>query len=50
MAVGRTIGVFFVGTLILATLGGCASNPHSGRDLNAEAIQQMGYWGNDPGF
>jgi len=37
-------------TLTLALLGACAQIPPTDRDLNAEAIKQMSYWGGEPGF
>ena len=34
-------------TLLVA---GCAQAPVKDRDLNAEAMRQMSYWGGEPGF
>ncbi len=48
--VARSLGALAAASLVLATVAGCAQQPARDRDLNLEAIQQMGYWGNDPGF
>jgi hypothetical protein len=48
--VTRTLRALVSAGLVLATVAGCAQYPARDRDLNLEAIQQMGYWGNDPGF
>jgi hypothetical protein len=48
--VARKLAALVVAGWLLATVTGCAQNPSRDRDLNAEAIQQMGYWGNDPGY
>jgi len=45
-----TLRALVAAGLVLATVAGCAQHPARDRDLNLEAIQQMGYWGNDPGF
>ena len=36
--------------LALVALAGCAQVPATDRDLNAEAMKQMSYWGGEPGF
>ena len=46
----RTLLALVAAALVFATVAGCAQQPARDRDLNLEAIQQMGYWGNDPGF
>ena len=35
---------------ILAASTGCAQVPAKGRDLNAETIEQMSFWGGSPGY
>ena len=44
----RAIFLKALAALILVEATGCAQIPPSNRDLNAEALQHMGYWGNDP--
>jgi hypothetical protein len=34
----------------LVVVAGCAQTAPRDRDLNAEAIKQMSYWGGEPGF
>ena len=48
--VARLLGALVTAGLVLATVAGCAQGPARDRDMNAEAMQHMGYWGNDPGF
>ena len=42
--------VFVVVGFALALVVGCAQTPSKDRDLNAEAMRQMSYWGGEPGF
>jgi hypothetical protein len=43
--------VLLFAAFALAVVGGCATYPPpTDRDLNAEAIKQMSYWGGEPGF
>lgn len=39
-----------VGLMIALVVAGCTYPSAKGRDLNAEAMQQMGYWGSEPGY
>ena len=45
-----TIRRLLAAALIAMLATGCAQVPPSDRDLNAEAIRQMSYWGGEPGF
>lgn len=46
----RRLGALVSAGLVLALVSGCAQTPPKDRDLNAEAIRQMGYWGGEPGY
>ena len=39
-----------VACVLTLVVGGCAQTPVKDRDLNAEAMRQMSYWGGEPGF
>jgi hypothetical protein len=48
---GTGLRVLLCVALTLTVVGGCATYPPpTDRDLNAEAIKQMSYWGGEPGF
>ena len=47
----RRLPALMAAGLVVALVAGCAQAPPAGeRDLNAEAMRQMGYWGGEPGF
>ena len=47
---GKSVAAVGAAGLMLAIMAGCAQLPPTDRDLNAEAIKQMSYWGGEPGF
>jgi len=47
----RTRLALLISGLVLALFSaGCANTSSKDRDLNAEAMRQMGYWGGEPGY
>jgi hypothetical protein len=43
--------ILLAAVCVIASLStGCAQPTAKGRDLNAETIEQMGFWGGSPGL
>ena len=46
----RLTALLLAACLVASLSVACTQTPAKGRDLNAETIEQMGFWGGSPGM